>query len=78
MLKGWALKYHDRYCIYEILYYGYFIVVTFEFTNSCGTIKFFLFFFKEFTKIPTLLLTLQEPANDDYTCTVVTSQVATT
>ena len=59
MLKGWVLKYCDRYCEYSKVFPS--IVVRFIVPQ-------------EFMKIQILLLTLQEPANDAYICTVATTQ----
>ena len=60
MLKSWVSKYHDRYR-------GYFQVFPLIVTRFNVP--------QEFTKIQTLLLTLQEPANDTYTCTVATTRM---
>ena len=61
MLKGWVLKYHDGYCGY----FQAFPLISVRFIVP-----------QEFTKIQTLLFTLQEPANDAcYTCTVATTQM---
>ena len=59
MLKGWVLKYHDRY------FQAFPSIVARSIVPQ------------ESMKIQSLLSTLQEPANNAYTCMVATTQMPT-